>query len=155
MGEESSNSTFEQIGDGEVDEVTLASQFDHYCVHIVGEHRTSAVSVDWVGIGNGFSSHRKWRVVHVGVHRGGTSGPVGVGLSLCRYGDWRGLARVRRVAPQHLCQSVPWLVVSQWGEVGRTGYRVAPSGGDVADIGELVRQVGYGQRGEAAAALDG
>ena len=152
MGEESSNSTLEQVGDGEV---TLAGQVDRYCIRIVGEHRTSAVSIDRVGIGNGCSSHRKWRVVRVGVHRGGTSGPVSVGLSLCRYGDWRGLARVRRVAPRRLCQSVPWLVVSEWGEVGRAGHRVAPSGGDVGDVGELVRQVGYGRRGEAAAALDG
>ena len=86
--------------------------------------------------------------MRVKVHRGGTSGPVGVGLSLCQYGHWRGLARVRRVAPQWLCQSVPWLVVSKWGVMGRTGHRVAPSGEDVG-------QVIYGRRGEAAAALDG
>ena len=48
LGEESSNSTFVHIGDGEV---TLAGQANCYCIRIVGEHRTSAVRVDWESIG--------------------------------------------------------------------------------------------------------
>ena len=104
------------------------------------ENWTRALCSDGVRVGNSCSRHREgWRT-GVGVHGGGTRGPVSVGLCLSgRGGDGRGLAGVGGVAPRGLREAVPRLVVGERGKVGRAPDGVAPRYGDVGDGRELVR----------------